>query len=798
MNGATEATLAELLSVAEQMNVNISRLVSSINSGNSTSSSNSTSTAGSALGALSKVALPLTIAFGALNSAVSLVGSAFRAVWDPIAKTGKNLFDFAEKAASGTAKLSDFYAAFKDLPLFIGDIASLFSRIIAYSERLLTSYQNLTKVGATFGGNLFQMAQQAARAYMTVDEFSKVITENSQIFANMGSTVQSGINRFVEIQRTMMGPGSPYSKQILGLGFTFSEAAQSTATFIKMQGSAANLAKMSNQEIMRGAFESAKELDRLSIVTGKHRDVLQKEIDEVQGEEAYQQFLASIADPEVRKAITTGVAEMTALGGKEVGKRAKQFMMGMETPMNEAQTHGEIMSQGMMSNQLRMLKDAAFSRASVEQMGVLSRQAIFTVGQSANNTARTMGQTFNVLSAMGDPMVTSLNQAMAFTRNTKDLNSKEYLAKVEQEKKMKGNAAALAQAELSIKQFGLTIFGMVNRIIAPIANQLIVFGNAVSSIIATFVGSQGFQDTLNDVMGWFKTTFADLEKAYKSGGINSLMETLFKRVGEGLDNVWKKFEPIWTNSIKPKLISMFEAFLDFIKPYFMRAMNIISDKMEEWIYGLPGAKEAFGLKNPVIRKYQRAYEQDEAMRAEQASALALAEKEGSGVSQERIKEMRNKLTEYEIRAQFTKKVYEQAEKTGKEVEVSFLNSLRESMHERLPFHPAIIMDRMLYYLQTMPGNQVPARRHSGTFGVTGNWFEKENATVDVQAGESVMTNEQLTNLTRGATENNLTTTMNQLNNTQDKLARILERIEDNTRRGYVAINNLNQDAFNIG
>ena len=243
MNGATEATLAELVAVAQSMNANLVTLQRLASQGGGSGGTSPAGGAASGLSAISAAAGPAKVALGALSVAGNMISGLFSFMGNIIGKvisgltnTAANLFNFAKQAAAGTAKLSDFYDAFRDLPFLIGTVASIFADVIRYSEGLLTTYQNLTKYGASFSGDLFKMAQAATRGFMSLDEFSKVVRTNSDVLSTLGGDVDKGMNKFVDIQNKLLGPGSQYSKSLLGLGYTASDTADMLSSVINQQG----------------------------------------------------------------------------------------------------------------------------------------------------------------------------------------------------------------------------------------------------------------------------------------------------------------------------------------------------------------------------------------------------------------------------------------------------------------------------------------------------------------------------------------------------------------------------------
>jgi len=87
------------------------------------------------------------------------------------------------------------------------------------------------------------------------------------------------------------------------------------------------------------------------------------------------------------------------------------------------------------------------------------------------------------------------------------------------------------------------------------------------------------------------------------------------------------------------------------------------------------------------------------------------------------------------------------------------------------------------------------QRHSGTLGMTGNWWEKENQVVELQAGETVATPSQIAQIVGSASQNGFAQGISALNNTMNTLIAISRKIEENSRANVSATKQLSNNAF---
>ena len=116
MNGATEATLADLLATAQAMNVNLIKLQQLIKSNGGGGGSSNTGSAASSVASVASSLNPLSIGFGVLKGAVGAVGAVFGVMGSILGQvvgvaTGlvKSLYSLGVATAMTGTKISDFY-----------------------------------------------------------------------------------------------------------------------------------------------------------------------------------------------------------------------------------------------------------------------------------------------------------------------------------------------------------------------------------------------------------------------------------------------------------------------------------------------------------------------------------------------------------------------------------------------------------------------------------------------------------------------------------------------------------------
>ena len=599
MNGATEATLQELLIIANRMNINLEKFVSQLNS---TSSGGGSSSSGlSGLASVAKFATPAGAALGILQGAASLVGSAFSMLGNILGKvvtgftkTAGNLFDFAKSAMDGTASLSSLADAFKDLPFFIGDIAHGFSQIIKYSEGLLDTYRQLTKSGASFSGDLFEMRIQASRTGLTFAEFSNIISANGGLFSTMGLNVQTGVNKFVLASEALLGPKSELSKGIFGLGVTANEAAGFLVSVIAQQGVMGKKNALTAEELAQKTHDYIFELDALSKLTGIEKETLDKKLKDLANDQQYQLFRDRLAP--AGQAMLDSLQKIGAAMGPGAEDAIKFGAQGMIAPMTKAGEAFNITSGGMYAD------IATMARKLVKEGGYTTEQATKIIMDKFQIASGRIVQFSDGMADVGSlanaEMLNAVGPIIQFGRTAKDNNKTMYEALLDarklQELQKNSLAAQLGQAQQDIRNFGNTLSGFLATMLKPMAGILGSWGGDLAKWGSTNIEKlqapverfvkffkDWIQPKLEYLYSWFNETLTKL-------GTTKGWEETWTVLKDQFKKIWTEMiEPMWQNEIKPALKQMWidirptlvELFTDLTKAITEGITTSIWEKM---------------------------------------------------------------------------------------------------------------------------------------------------------------------------------------------------------------------------
>jgi len=251
----------------------------------------------------------------------SKLGAAFGAVSnvaDTVATGFKNVSASLEEIVSGSGNISGTLGQLGKLPGVIGLVFTGMSKLIGYQEELLKTYQQLTRVGANFGGSLTDMRQAAADTFMTLEDFASVISENGQNFARMGITVNDGIKSFRNISNEINK--SELGRELRALGLTTKEINDETIKYIASTGGRTKKELENTEALRKSTGEYLMELDALTKFTGVSKKQIEEEQKKAALNEAFQRKMASLDEAEraklkaaYDKAAASGISGATEL-----------------------------------------------------------------------------------------------------------------------------------------------------------------------------------------------------------------------------------------------------------------------------------------------------------------------------------------------------------------------------------------------------------------------------------------------------------------------------------------------------
>jgi hypothetical protein len=230
-------------------------------------------------------------------------GKSIDGIGDAADKAGDRVEELGKRSKSGAQKVGEFTGAviglasamtdmisdfasmgnsltsaartFNSIPVVGGVLSGVFGAVAQAAEGQLKAYQDLSSVGATFGGSMSAMTAAASGAGLTVEQFSNIVKGNAETMMLLGGTTEAGAKRFAELSKTMRSSG--LNDQLLRMGYSTEQINGGMAGYLNILGKTGALQNMTTQQIAQSSAGYLKDLDALAKITGSTREEKQKE-----------------------------------------------------------------------------------------------------------------------------------------------------------------------------------------------------------------------------------------------------------------------------------------------------------------------------------------------------------------------------------------------------------------------------------------------------------------------------------------------------------------------------------------
>ena len=234
------------------------------------------------------------------------------------------------------------------------------AEIIESGEHMFKTYQKLSDVGQTFGGNMIAMGQAAAEAQMPLDEFSHMLLKNSVAAAQLKDGVgQSGIS-LGKLQLSV----KEQIKQFGFFGMSMEDISDLTGDYaetLRLSGSAA----YKNKQMMTDQVtQFAKDISEWSAATGVDRKKLAEDTNDTMRNVMLNAVELTNSQQQAMQKIAISLNSIPDGGGKEladgVAETVGALNVGMDvynTQFGKMLNHGD--PSGMLMQQYRALAKKA-------------------------------------------------------------------------------------------------------------------------------------------------------------------------------------------------------------------------------------------------------------------------------------------------------------------------------------------------------------------------------------------------------------------------------------------------------
>lgn len=144
--------------------------------------------------------------------------------------------------------------------------------LIEYADGAVDQFRNLSSVGAGFNNSIFDMISTAGTAGLRLDEFYRVVQDNSAVLRQLGGTVTAGAKQFADLSKNLRS--TDLGRRLFDLGFTVADVNDGMIAYMNTQVLQGRLERMSQQDLIKGSQEYLHEIDLLSKATGLSRQAL--------------------------------------------------------------------------------------------------------------------------------------------------------------------------------------------------------------------------------------------------------------------------------------------------------------------------------------------------------------------------------------------------------------------------------------------------------------------------------------------------------------------------------------------
>ena len=188
---------------------------------------------------------------------------------------GLKATDLIDTFASMGNSLNSAARALDNIPVVGGALANVFSAVVGAAQSQVQAYQELTSIGASFGGDLTAMTAAASASGMTLTEFAGLVKSNSEAMMLLGGTTEQGAKRFSDLSKSMRQSG--LEGELLRMGYSTEQINSGMANYIKVLGQTGSLEGKSTAQLAAGSARYLKELDGIAKITGQNREEAAKQ-----------------------------------------------------------------------------------------------------------------------------------------------------------------------------------------------------------------------------------------------------------------------------------------------------------------------------------------------------------------------------------------------------------------------------------------------------------------------------------------------------------------------------------------
>lgn len=404
-----------------------------------------------------------------------------------------NLKQFLDGTATATTTLGTFSEYFsRQGGLIFGTLGLLtkgLQLVAQYQEENLKTYQQISSIGANFGGSLTDMRIAATNTYMTLEEFGSVVSKNGEALVRMGGSTDAGVKAFTKLSKELLS--SETGKQLLALGYTTKDVNEGMLAYIEATGGRTKTELANNavtKQITASSATYLENLDALARITGKSREAQQEELNAASKNAAWQAKLLTMTPAQRDKAIL-GLQNELAKGGKGAADAFQSKIMNV-APDKAGQLYTATF--GEAASLTEKAAEMVFDKSKTE----LDMQKNFREGMIAtrNGLDKFNKESLYYIIRTGGPLAETF-QTMGVTANkVRDMDEKEIEQLMKTVAAKDSEARYITEANASIKEFTQALTAIVSPIVSlltPAIRTLAAYMGEWSKNITEWFGGLG-------------------------------------------------------------------------------------------------------------------------------------------------------------------------------------------------------------------------------------------------------------------------------------------------------------------
>jgi hypothetical protein len=248
------------------------------------------------------------LASGLMNASIDVAAGAGKALGNTVSGVGGAMSSLPGKAKYVGMGLQVLGTVVGSASEAMGKLAKFGVEVLSKEvEKTVKAFNDMSASGAIFANGMQGMRDASAGAGLTVDQFAKVVTANSEHIGAAGLGVAEGAKQIGRVGKELQKSG--VQNQLLKLGYSFEEQAALTAeTMANMRKAGGG--KLDDKEVAAQTQKYAENLRLISSITGEDAKKKMAAIQQENAELAFQQKVAGMSK-EQRAQLNAAMATMT-------------------------------------------------------------------------------------------------------------------------------------------------------------------------------------------------------------------------------------------------------------------------------------------------------------------------------------------------------------------------------------------------------------------------------------------------------------------------------------------------------